>query len=38
VRKAAVIALASMHGHPAAADALRVAAADSDADVRLRQR
>jgi succinate dehydrogenase/fumarate reductase flavoprotein subunit/HEAT repeat protein len=34
VRKAAVIALASMRTHPAAADALRAAADDSDADVR----
>ena len=34
VRKAAVIALASMTSHPAATAALRVAAADSDADVR----
>ncbi len=34
VRKAAVIALAPMSGHPAAAAALRAAVADSDADVR----
>ena len=34
VRKAAVIALAPMSGHPAAAAALRAAAADGDADVR----
>jgi succinate dehydrogenase/fumarate reductase flavoprotein subunit/HEAT repeat protein len=34
VRKAAVIALAPMGGHPAATEALRAAAADSDADVR----
>jgi len=34
VRKAAVIALVPMSGHPAAAEALRAAAADSDADVR----
>jgi HEAT repeat protein len=34
VRKAAVIALAAMSSHPAAADALRAAAADRDADVR----
>jgi HEAT repeat protein len=34
VRKAAVIALAPMSGHPAAAAALRAAADDSDADVR----
>ena len=34
VRKAAVIALGPMSGHPAAAEALRAAAADSDADVR----
>jgi succinate dehydrogenase/fumarate reductase flavoprotein subunit/HEAT repeat protein len=34
VRKAAVIALTSMHGNQAAADALRAATADSDADVR----
>jgi succinate dehydrogenase/fumarate reductase flavoprotein subunit/HEAT repeat protein len=34
VRKAAVMALASMRAHPAAAAALRAAAADNDADVR----
>ncbi len=34
VRKAAVVALAPMRGRQAAADALRAAAADSDADVR----
>jgi len=34
VRKAAVIALASMRTHPAAAQVLRAAADDSDADVR----
>ncbi len=34
VRKAAVIALAPMSGHPAAAAALRAAVDDSDADVR----
>ena len=34
VRKAAVMALASMRAHPAAAAALRLAAADGDADVR----
>jgi HEAT repeat protein len=34
VRKAAVIALAPMSGHPAAAEALRAAVDDSDADVR----
>ena len=34
VRKAAVIVLASMRAHPAAAEALRAAADDSDADVR----
>ena len=34
VRKAAVMALASMRAHPAAAAALRVAAIDGDADVR----
>jgi succinate dehydrogenase/fumarate reductase flavoprotein subunit/HEAT repeat protein len=34
VRKAAVIALAPMSGHPAAAVALRAAVDDSDADVR----
>ena len=34
VRKAAVIALAPMGGHPAAAAALRAAVDDSDADVR----
>jgi succinate dehydrogenase/fumarate reductase flavoprotein subunit/HEAT repeat protein len=34
VRKAAVMALASMRAHPAAAAALRIAATDSDADVR----
>ena len=34
VRKAAVMALASMRAHPAAAAALRVAATDGDADVR----
>jgi HEAT repeat protein len=34
VRKAAIIALASMRTHPVAAEALRAAADDSDADVR----
>jgi HEAT repeat protein len=34
VRKAAIIALASMAANQAAAGALRAAAADSDADVR----
>jgi HEAT repeat protein len=34
VRKAAVIALAPVGGHPAATEALRAAAVDSDADVR----
>jgi succinate dehydrogenase/fumarate reductase flavoprotein subunit/HEAT repeat protein len=34
VRKAAVIALAPVRAYPAAADALRAAATDSDADVR----
>jgi succinate dehydrogenase/fumarate reductase flavoprotein subunit/HEAT repeat protein len=34
VRKAAIIALAPMRAHPAAADALRAASADTDADVR----
>ena len=34
VRKAAVIALAPVGGHPAATEALRAAADDSDADVR----
>jgi HEAT repeat protein len=34
VRKAAVIALAGMSGHPAVTDTLQAAAADSDADVR----